>query len=185
MGARDKSIPEGSCRCKGPEAETRLARWRNRKGVSVAEVEQCDLNIVQFSRSVVPDSAISWTVARQAPLSMGFPRHEYWSGLPFPPPGDLPDPGIEPTSPVLADEFFTTEPPGKPCCSESTPRGKDPCGSDLPSLWLEQQEEGAVPGCPKEPGTVRRALHLLANQSCRQGLTCLPSHIRKLGRVVT
>jgi len=39
-----------------------------------------------------------WTVARQAPLSMGFPRQEYWSGLSFPPPGDLPDPGIEPMS---------------------------------------------------------------------------------------
>ena len=116
MGARDKSIPEGSCRCKGPEAETRLARWRNRKGVSVAEVEQCDLNIVQFSRSVVPDSAISWTVARQAPLSMGFPRHEYWSGLPFPPPGDLPDPGIEPESPASPEkatplQYFCLENP--------------------------------------------------------------------------
>ena len=41
-----------------------------------------------------------WTVARQRSLSMGFSRQEYWSGLPFPPPGDLPDPGIEPTSPV-------------------------------------------------------------------------------------
>ena len=41
-----------------------------------------------------------WTVARQAPLSMGFSRQEYWNGLPRPPPGDLPDPGIEPTSPV-------------------------------------------------------------------------------------
>ena len=39
-----------------------------------------------------------WTIARQAPLSMGFPRQEYWTGLPFPPPGDLPDPGIEPVS---------------------------------------------------------------------------------------
>ena len=43
-----------------------------------------------------------WTVAGQAPLSMEFSRHEYWSGLPFPPPGDLPDPGIEPSSPALA-----------------------------------------------------------------------------------
>ena len=43
----------------------------------------------------------SWTVAHQAPLSMGFPRQEYWSGLPFPSPGDLPDSGIEPTSPTL------------------------------------------------------------------------------------
>ena len=45
--------------------------------------------------------ATPWTVARQAPLSLGFPRQEYWSGLPFPSPGDLPDPGIEPTSPAL------------------------------------------------------------------------------------
>ena len=44
--------------------------------------------------------ATPWTVALQGPLSMGFPRQEYWSGLPFPPPGDLADPGIEPASPV-------------------------------------------------------------------------------------
>ena len=44
----------------------------------------------------------------------GFPRQEYWSRLPFPPPGDLPNPGIERTSPALAGRFFTTEPPGKP-----------------------------------------------------------------------
>ena len=52
-----------------------------------------------------------WTVARQAPLSMGFSRQEYWSGLPFPPPGDLPDPGIKPESlmsPALAGGFFTS-----------------------------------------------------------------------------
>ena len=52
-----------------------------------------------------------WTVAHQAPLSRGFSRQEYWSGLPFPPPGDLPDPGIEPASlmpPALAGRFFTT-----------------------------------------------------------------------------
>ena len=56
------------------------------------------------------------TVAFQAPLSMGFPRQEYWSGLSFSPPGDLPDPGIEPASPVCpawAGGFFTTMPPGK------------------------------------------------------------------------
>ena len=59
----------------------------------------------------------SWTVAHRAPLSMGFPRQEYWSGLPFPFPGDLHDPRIEPTSfasSALAGGFFTTEPPGKP-----------------------------------------------------------------------
>ena len=55
-----------------------------------------------------------WTIACQAPLSMGFPRQEYWSGLPFPPSEDLSDPGIEPASLALAGGFFTTEPPGKP-----------------------------------------------------------------------
>ena len=57
-----------------------------------------------------------WTVARQTPLSMEFSRQEYWSGLPFPTPGDLPDPGIErnpPASPALAGRFFTTVPPGQ------------------------------------------------------------------------
>ena len=52
-----------------------------------------------------------WIVAYQAPLSMGFSRQEYWSGLPFPSPGDLPDLGIEPVSPALAGGIFTTEPP--------------------------------------------------------------------------
>ena len=55
--------------------------------------------------------ATPWTVARQAPLSTGFSRQEYWSGLPCPPPGDLSKQGIEPmslTSPALTDEFFTT-----------------------------------------------------------------------------
>jgi len=54
-----------------------------------------------LSRSVMSDSAKPWTVAHQAHLSMGFSRQEYWSGLPYPPPGDLPDPGIEPRSPAL------------------------------------------------------------------------------------
>ena len=74
-----------------------------------------------WKKSIVPMCMLSlfsrvwffvtpWTVAYQAPLSMGFSRQEYWSGLPCPPPGDLPDPGIEPTSlmsPSLADGFFT------------------------------------------------------------------------------
>ena len=55
-----------------------------------------------------------WAVARQAPLSTGFPRQEYWSGLPFPSPGDLPNPGIEPMSLALAVGFFTTELPEAP-----------------------------------------------------------------------
>ena len=55
-----------------------------------------------------------WTVAHQAPLSMGVPRLEYWNGLPFPSPGDLHNPGMEPSSPALAGRFLTSEPPGKP-----------------------------------------------------------------------
>ena len=55
-----------------------------------------------------------WMVARQAPLSMGFSRQEYWSRLPFSPPGDLPNPEVEAASPALAGRFFTTVPPGKP-----------------------------------------------------------------------
>ena len=60
------------------------------------------------------DSVTPQTVAHQAPMSTGLPRQEYWSELPFHPPGDLPDPGIEPVSPALAGGFFTTETPGKP-----------------------------------------------------------------------
>ena len=70
----------------------------------------CVLSCVQFF--VTP-----WMIARLATLSMGFSRQKYLSGLPFPPPGDLSDPGIKPVSPVspaLADGFFTTAPPGKP-----------------------------------------------------------------------
>ena len=55
-----------------------------------------------------------WTVARQAPLYMGFPRQEHCSGLPFPTPEDRPVPQLEPASPALAGGFFTTEPPRKP-----------------------------------------------------------------------
>ena len=61
-----------------------------------------------------PSLATQWTVALQAPLFMGFPRQEYWIGLPFPPPGDLPDPGIEPEIPALPADSLPSEPPGKP-----------------------------------------------------------------------
>ena len=59
------------------------------------------------------DSAIPWTVAYTAPLSMEFSRQEYWSGLPFPSPGDLPDPGIEPGSPALQADALPSESSGK------------------------------------------------------------------------
>ena len=75
-----------------------------------------------------------WTVVCQAPLSMGFSRREYWSGLPCPPPGDLPDPGIEPESlmsPAFAGGFFTTEPP------ESSELPRDPT-IPLLGIYLEK-----------------------------------------------
>ena len=62
--------------------------------------------------------ATLWTIARQAPLSMGFSRQEYWNGLPFPPPGDLPHPGIKPTSPALqVDSLPLSHQGGPPACS--------------------------------------------------------------------
>ena len=64
-------------------------------------------------RAVVPDSVTPWTVAYQAPPSMGFSRKEYWSGSPFPSPEDLPDPGIEPKSPTLQADALPSEPLGK------------------------------------------------------------------------
>ena len=61
-----------------------------------------------------PTLATPWTVAHQAPLSMGFSRQEYWSGLPFSSPGDLSNPGIEPGSPTLQADALLSEPPGNP-----------------------------------------------------------------------
>ena len=73
---------------------------------------------VYVSHSVMSDSfETPWIIACQAPLSLGLSRQEYWSGLPFPLPGDLPNSAIEPASlvsPVLAGRFSTTESPGKP-----------------------------------------------------------------------
>jgi len=59
-----------------------------------------------------------WTVAHQVPLSMGFPMQKYWSGFPFPSPGYLPHPGMEPVSLALQINSFITDPPGEPKLSE-------------------------------------------------------------------
>ena len=69
-------------------------------------------------RSHVQLFATPWTVAQQVPLSMGFSRPEYWSGLPFPSPGELPNPGIEPRSPVLQEDSLPSETPRKPYWEE-------------------------------------------------------------------
>ena len=70
--------------------------------------------IYMKSLSRVRVFATLWTVAHQAPQSTGFSRQEYWSGLPFPSPEDLPDPGIEPQSPAFQAKALTSETPGKP-----------------------------------------------------------------------
>ena len=66
--------------------------------------------------------ATPWTAAHQAPLSMGFSRQEYWSGLPFPSPGGLPNPGIEPRSPALQADALTSEPSGKRVANTRWPK---------------------------------------------------------------
>ena len=89
--------------------ESVLMRWM--------KLEPIQFSSIQFSRSVIPASASPWTVAHQTPQCMGFSRKEYWSGLPCPPLGDLPDPAIEPTSPAspaLQADFLPLTQWGKP-----------------------------------------------------------------------
>ena len=96
------------------KSQTRLGHWTT---TTITKQIAIYLWICVQSFNPVWLFATLWTVAHQVPLSMGFPRQEYWSRLPFPPPGDLSNPGIEPmslTSPVLASRFFTTAPPAKP-----------------------------------------------------------------------
>ena len=88
------------------------------------------------------------TSALQAPLSIEFSRQEYRSGLPFPIPGNLPNPEIKPTSPALAGKFFTTEPPGKPTLYSTVKHAKaQPLGEDaltwqcLPDTWTNVHEQ--------------------------------------------
>ena len=98
-----------------------------------------------------------------APLSMGFSRQEYWSGLPMPSPGDLPDLGIEPASPALAGGFFTSEPPGKPrpadvCMCSVVPdsfRPHGPPGSSVQGIFHQEYWSGMpfpTPGDLPNPG---------------------------------
>ena len=89
---------------------------------------------------------ISWTVAHQAPPSMEFSGQEYWSSLPFPSPGDLPNPGTEPRSPALQADALSSEPPGNPFHAKMGTI-KDRSGMDLTEAedikkrWQEYTEE--------------------------------------------
>ena len=129
--------------------------------------------------------ATLWTVARQAPLSMGFSRQEYWRGLPFPPPGDLPDPGIKPASLVslaLAGRFFTTELPGKPTHTA------DPGTNQGWESTQTQSRRPVYPACQpvtytEHQGSERSSGHWTKSHSCNllhtelsYLLCCLRSH---------
>ena len=89
-----------------------------------------------------PTLCASWTVALQALLSTEFSKQEYWSGQPFPSPGELPDPGIKPGSPALHTDSLPSEPPDKPNGKESLPyfRCWKRSESQLPSLTISGQE---------------------------------------------
>ena len=80
-----------------------------------------------------------WTVARQASLSMGFPRQEYWSVLPFPSPGDLPDPGIKPASPAWQVDSLQPEPQGKPHELNNSSYADVPGGSVVKNLPAKEE----------------------------------------------
>ena len=106
-----------------------------------------------------------WTVAHQALLSMGFPRQEYWNGLPFSTPGDLPDPGIELASPALAGKFFTTVPHGEAFSSVQFSRS---VMSDC--LWPHELQH-AMPPCPSPtPGVYSNSCPL--SRWCHPAISC-------------
>ena len=102
----NRGIPESGSRAK----ILGLGR-KNVLGMGVTSSPNCFLEQLRAESSWI---ATPQTVAHQAPLSMGFSRQEYWSGVPLPSPGDLPDPGIEPRSPSLQADTLTSEPPGLP-----------------------------------------------------------------------
>ena len=98
----------------------------------LTQVHRCSLPgslLLSFRRQAVSEAfATPWTVARQAALSMGFSRQAYWSGLPFPSPGDLPDPGIEPKSPTWQADSLPLNHQGSPSWA---------LGRDKNSAWLK------------------------------------------------
>ena len=139
----------------------------------------CILSLVQLF-------ATPWTLAHKAPLSMGFPRQEYWSGLSFPPLGDLPNPGIEPTSPVspaLAEGFFTTKPPGKSKALQSNPEDIWHVNHNLlPAFGIFQRARLAILGyflcfphlcCGRQKEWAAVTSEAFQVGACRFGMSCL------------
>ena len=103
--------------------------------------------------------ATPWTVAHQAPPSMEFSRQEYWSGLPFPSPGDLPDPEIKPRSPTLKADSLPSEPTGKPHGCKSWTIKKTECQRiNAFELWCWRR-------LLRIPWTTRRSNHSILNEN--------------------
>ena len=114
--------------------------------ISFSNVWKWKVKVKSLSR--VQLFATPGTAAYQAPLSLGFSRQEYWCGLPFPSPGDLPDPGIEPGSPTLEADALTSEPPGKLCYIYKTSPNYPEA---LPHLSIDSQTDfsrSPPPNCP-------------------------------------
>ena len=93
------------------------ARLSTRRGKALS-LQKVKVKVKVKSLSCVQLFATPWTVAYQVPQSMEFSRQEYWCGLPFPSPGDLPNPGIKPGSPALQADALPSEPPGKTSVSK-------------------------------------------------------------------
>ena len=95
----------------------KMGTIKERNGMDLTEAKDMKKRWQEYTESEFTQSCPTlcdpWTVAHQGPPSMGFSRQEYWSGLPFPSPGDLPNPGIKPRSPTLQADALTSEPPGK------------------------------------------------------------------------
>ena len=95
-----------------PEGKGSICHRPLREFSSTCQPGYCHCHLV--AKLFLTLFATAWAVAHQPSLPMGYLRQEYWSGLPFPSPGDLPNPGVKSSSPALAGRFFTTDPPGKP-----------------------------------------------------------------------
>ena len=141
-----------------PKSQTWLSDWAK-------EQPGKKLLMLLFNHQVVSDSfTMPWTVAHQTPLFMGLLRQEYWSGLPFSSPGDLPDPGIKPMSPLLAGGFFTTEPPGKPLARSRRTRN---------ILWVNEKWSSPEPTPGSARSRVLRRVPLGSSMSPREAVTSL------------
>ena len=123
-----------------------------------------------------------WTVAHWAPLSMGFPRQEYWSGLPFPPSGDLPDPGIKHVFPGLAGRFFITEPPGKPLVQSRSPKMLVPFGGKSEIEIVLSEWRGGAPSRPPLGQCFSRRTHRILQRVTHIAQICYSKRINQISQ---